>query len=93
MHDGRLSSAEQDSSGNLELDRSTSASASSASHSTQAARFCWLHRWLRIEDFQLLSRMQQNFAANADIEVVVGRHEPCLADRHRYYAAAVEGRY
>ena len=45
------------------------------------------------EDFQLLSRMQQNFAANADIEVVVGRHEPCLADRHRYYAAAVEGRY
>ena len=41
------------------------------------------------EDFQILSNMHQNFSANKDIEVLIGRHEPCLADRHRFYAEAV----
>ncbi len=30
-----------------------------------------------------------NFRANQDIEVILGRHEPCLADRHRFYSEAV----
>eukprot|EP01048_Picozoa_sp_COSAG05_P045112 COSAG05_NODE_25989_length_191_cov_1230.521739_1_plen_28_part_10 len=28
--------------------------------------------------------MQRNFEANPEVEVLFGRHEPCLADRHRF---------
>jgi len=45
------------------------------------------------EDFQLLSRMQLNFTTNKELEVIMGRHEPCLADRHRFWAAAVDGQF
>ena len=35
------------------------------------------------------TRRHANFSANTDIEVILGRHEPCLADRHRFYSEAV----
>ena len=30
-----------------------------------------------------------NFRSNQDQEIILGRHEPCLADRHRFYFEAV----
>eukprot|EP01047_Picozoa_sp_COSAG01_P090952 COSAG01_NODE_22671_length_846_cov_0.771084_1_plen_70_part_00 len=45
------------------------------------------------EDFQLLDRMQRNFTTNPATEVVFGRHEPCLADRHRFFADSVQGHF
>lgn len=54
--------------------------------------YCQLH--LRTgEDFQLLSKMQKNFDANPNLEVIIGRHEAALADRHRWYRGAVSGHY
>ena len=41
------------------------------------------------EDFQILPKMHQNFATNPDMEIMIGRHEPCLADRHRFYSEAL----
>lgn len=41
------------------------------------------------EDFQILPKMHANFAANPGIEVMIGRHEPCLADRHRFYSESL----
>eukprot|EP01043_Picozoa_sp_COSAG02_P062654 COSAG02_NODE_8695_length_2477_cov_1.684188_3_plen_120_part_00 len=41
------------------------------------------------EDFQILPKMYANFSSNRDIEIIVGRHEPCLADRHRFYSEAI----
>lgn len=45
------------------------------------------------EDFPCLPKMQKNFEANPQAELVFGRNEPALTDRQRYFKAAVEGRY
>ena len=41
------------------------------------------------EDFQILPKMHANFKVNPGIEIMVGRHEPCLADRHRFYSESL----
>lgn len=43
------------------------------------------------EDFPCLPKMQANFESNRHAEVVFGRNEPALTDRHRYFARAAQG--
>lgn len=45
------------------------------------------------EDFPMLPRMQRNFEDNPHFELVFGRHEPALTDRHKYFAEQVQGLY
>lgn len=42
------------------------------------------------EDFPCLPKMQANFESNRHAEVVFGRNEPALTDRHRYFARAAQ---
>lgn len=45
------------------------------------------------EDFPCVQRMQANFEANPHAELVFGRNEPGLIDRHRYFDRVVHGKY
>lgn len=45
------------------------------------------------EDFPCLPKMQANFANNRHAELVFGRNEPALTDRHRYFDRMVRGKF
>eukprot|EP00912_Choanoflagellata_sp_UC4_P001416 UC4_evm1s880 len=45
------------------------------------------------EDFPLLPRMQENFERNPKAEIIFGRHEPMLTNRHKYFEKMVLGKY
>jgi hypothetical protein len=44
------------------------------------------------EDFPNLPRMQQSFEQSRHAEVLFGRNEPALQNRHSFFAKAVRGR-
>ena len=45
------------------------------------------------EDFPNLPRMQESFTQSPHAELVFGRNEPALQNRHTFFAKSVQGQY
>ena len=56
-----------------------------------AQSFTGLMDVVATEDFPLLPRMQSNFSKNKHMELVFGRHEPMLTNRHNYFERKIAG--